>query len=230
MKTVQLREVSKSYDRTFALHRVSTSFHAGTMTALLGGNGAGKTTLLNILATLDTPSNGSIHYDKIAWKNFARKHRTQIGWVSHDSLIYDELTGRENLEFYARMYGISKPEQLTEHWLKRVGLTDAADRRASAYSRGMRQRLTIARALLHEPRLVLLDEPTTGLDQNGIRDVSELFTELRNDGRIVVLITHDHHVLDGRIDRLVILKRGKLTFDDHAQTAAEILDAYQQFS
>lgn len=230
MNTVQLREVSKSYDRTFALHRVSTSFHAGTITALLGGNGAGKTTLLNILATLDAPSQGKILYDTTPWKTFAKNARAHIGWVSHDSLLYDELTGRENLEFYARMYGLKAPEKLTEHWLKRVGLTHAADRRASTYSRGMRQRLTIARALLHNPRLVLLDEPTTGLDQNAIHTVSEIFTELRDDGRIVVLITHDHHVLENRIDRLLVLKRGKITFDDHAQTTAEILDAYQQFS
>ncbi|MBA2661911.1 MAG: ABC transporter ATP-binding protein [Bradymonadaceae bacterium] len=230
MNTVHLRSLSRSYGRLFALHRVTTSLHAGSITAILGGNGAGKTTLINILATLDSPTAGEVLYDACSWSHFARRHRARIGWVSHDSLLYDELSGRENLQFYARMYGLKHPEEIAQRWLERVGMNEAADRRVATYSRGMRQRLTVARALIHEPSLVLFDEPTSGLDQQGINEVGALLAELREAGRIVVLITHDFHVLDANIDRLLILKRGKLTFDEDAHSSAEILDAYAKFA
>ncbi|MFU8806624.1 MAG: ABC transporter ATP-binding protein [Bradymonadaceae bacterium] len=230
MKSIELRSLSRHYGRNFALHRVSTSFRAGQLTAILGGNGAGKTTMLNILATLDRPSQGEVFYGKRSWKDFARRGRAQIGWVSHDSLLYSELTGRENLLFFARMYGLKAPVELTEKWLENVGMTRAGDQRVDTYSRGMRQRLTVARALLHDPRLILLDEPTTGLDQEGTRQIIDLFSALRDQGRVVILITHDLGMLADRIDRLCILKQGKLTYEGEARSQEEILEAYEQFA
>lgn len=211
MKSVRLKSVSRVYGRTFALHRVSMELEAGTLTGLVGDNGAGKTTLLNILATLDKPSDGQVFYGQHDWTAFARRGRHRIGWVSHDSLIYGELTGRENLEFFATMYGLDDPDALAERWLERVGLTRAADRRVHAYSRGMKQRLTLARALLHQPAMLLLDEPMTGLDQDGRAEMAALFGELRQEGRLLVLVTHDLDMLEGLADRLAVLRRGKLT-------------------
>ncbi len=211
MKSIRLDSVSRVYGRVFALHRVSLELEPATVTGLVGDNGAGKTTLLNILATLDAPSSGEIRYGAHPWKTFAKKGRHKIGWVSHDSLVYPELSGRENLEFFATMYGLDDPAALAQTWLERVGLAEAADRRADAYSRGMKQRLTLARALLHRPSILLLDEPMTGLDQSGRRQIAEIFEGLRADGRILVLITHDLDILDGLADQLAILRRGKLT-------------------
>lgn len=227
MRRVVLREVSRAYGRSFALHRVSMQLEAGTTTLLLGGNGAGKTTLLNILATLDAPSSGEILYDALPWQRFASIGRQHIGWVAHDALVYDELTGAENLRFYADLYGLADAGAIAERWLARVGLSEFADRRVSAYSRGMRQRLSIARALLHEPRLVLLDEPLTGLDRDGRQAMAELIAELRDQGRIVVMITHDLGLDPGVVDRLAILRRGSLTYDGPA-AGAQILDKFRE--
>jgi heme exporter protein A len=122
---------------------------------------------------------------------------------------------------------VDTPAERAAHWLDRMGLTHAAEQRVDTYSRGMKQRLTIARALIHDPRIVLLDEPTTGLDQAGTRLVIDLFTSLRDEGRMLILITHDLALLAGRIDRLCVFKRGKLTFDDKVTTHQEILEAYE---
>ncbi|QDG53196.1 ABC transporter ATP-binding protein [Persicimonas caeni] len=227
MKSIRLQSVSRVFGRTFALHRVSLELEPGTLTGLVGDNGAGKTTLLNILATLDKPSDGEVHFGRHDWTTFAQKGRHKIGWVSHDSLVYGELTGRENLEFFATMYGLGDGAALADRWLERVGLTRAADRRVNAYSRGMKQRLTLARALLHEPAILLLDEPMTGLDQDGRREMSELFMQLRDEGRLLVLITHSLDMLEGLADRLAVLRRGKLTHFGPVEADEDVADTYK---
>lgn len=230
MKEVRVEDVSRVFGREYALHRVSLSFEAGTLTALLGGNGAGKTTLLNILATLEAPSHGEVFYDRNRWRAFARRGRRYVGWVSHAGLVYEDLTGRENLIFYARMYGLKEPAKLAQQWLERVGIAHAADRRVHAYSRGMLQRLSIARALMHDPALLLLDEPLTGLDRQGRKDVGELFAGLREQGKILVMSTHDLHALDGLCDRVAILKQGKLRHLGAATSGAQVLAAYEAYA
>jgi ABC-type multidrug transport system ATPase subunit len=228
MKRISLAEVSRVYGRSFALHRVDLEFEAGTSTLLLGGNGAGKTTLINILATLDKPSNGEVSYDGRSWEVMAKHGREQIGWVSHDSLVYPELTGRENLNFYANMYGVEDGDAITSRWLERVGLTDAGDKRVMSYSRGMRQRLSIARALIHAPRLVLLDEPLTGLDRDGRKLMLDMFAKLRDQGCILVMITHDLGIDHPLVDRIAVLKRGKLAYAGDASEDMNLLEAYRQ--
>lgn len=222
MKRVRLDQVSRVYERTFALHRITVDFNAGTATAIVGENGAGKTTLLNILATLDRPSSGTVRFGDRSFDEQARRGRDAIGWVSHDSLLYEDLTGAENLAFYATMYARPEPHALAARWLERVGLSDVGDRRVSKYSRGMRQRLSVARALLHEPTLLLLDEPLTGLDRGGRDALMDVFAEVRAAGAIVVLITHDLRVGREFVDRVLVLKRGKLTY--HGE--ADVLDAF----
>jgi heme exporter protein A len=213
--------VSRVYGREFALHRVSLAFPRNTVTALVGENGAGKTTLLNILATLDRPTHGTVRFGDQPFDSFTKTGRSKIGWVSHDALVYEDLTGRENLEFYGRMYGLETPDRLAEKWLERVGLDDVGARRVRAYSRGMRQRLSVARALLHQPPLLLLDEPLTGLDRAGRDLLMKLFASQRDRGCIVVMITHDLHVTRDLVDRVAVLKRGKLAYlgDDDVMEA-----------
>ena len=227
MRQVTLKEVSRAYGRHFALHRVSSTFEAGSITALLGGNGAGKTTLLNILATLDAPTKGSIHYDQNPWALFSKKGRQHVGWVSHEPLLYPTLTGRENLTFYARMYGLRDPHERLESLLAQVAMDAHADQRVENYSRGMVQRLTIARALLHDPSLLLLDEPLTGIDRQGRATIKALFESLRQQGKILVMSTHDLHILGDMCQRLDILKRGKLVFSERVTDTQDIIHAYE---
>src|SRR5690554_5492285 len=119
MTQIRLESVSRIYGRAFALHRVSLRLESGSLTAVVGDNGAGKSSLLNILATLDKPSDGEVFFGEHNWATYAKKGRHKIGWVSHDSLIYAELSGRENLEFFATMYGLNDPAKLSEDWLKK---------------------------------------------------------------------------------------------------------------
>ncbi len=228
MNRVLLEEVSRVYGRTFALHRVSLEFEEGTSTLLLGGNGAGKTTLINILATLDQPTSGKVEFDGRPWSTMAAHGRGQIGWVSHDALVYPELTGRENLHFYARMYGVEDTKKVAIKWLERVGLSDAADKRVSSYSRGMRQRLSVARALIHTPRLILLDEPLTGLDRDGRALMLDMFAKLRDQGCILVMITHDLGIDHPIVDRIAVLKSGKLAYVGRPTEDMDLLEAYRQ--
>ena len=228
MKRVHLEQVSRHFGRYFALHRVSMNLDAGTLTAIVGANGAGKTTLLNILATLDRPSSGEVLYDKYSWKVFSKQARHLVGWVSHAPLVYEDLSGLENLHFYASMYGIDAPEDKAREWLHRVGLADAMEHRVDTYSRGMVQRLTIARALMHSPELLLLDEPLTGLDREGRSDIAALFDEQRARGCILVMTTHDLHTLGGLCDRMVIMRKGKLVHDSSPENAEQVIRAYEE--
>ena len=227
MRRVQTKSLSRVFGRQFALHRVSLEIDAGTVTGLVGENGAGKTTLLNILATLDSPSSGDVRFDKLSWSQFSRQARHHIGWVSHDSLLYGDLTGRENLEFFGEMYGLDDLEENVPVWLDRVGLEDVGNKRVNAYSRGMRQRLTLARALLHDPDLLLLDEPLTGLDQAGRENIAELFSRLGDAQKIIVIATHDLAALQGLATHLTVLRNGRVTYDAGVDTDADLVELYR---
>jgi ABC-type multidrug transport system ATPase subunit len=216
VRRLSVQQVSRYYGRTRALADCSVAFTQGEIVAVLGPNGAGKTTLLRLLATLERPSEGCISMDAIEdtfrWRNAARRH---IGLVAHDSLVYADLTGRENLGFTARMYGVTTDNVAS--WLDRVGLTDAADRAVGTYSRGMRQRLSIARALLAEPDVVLFDEPLTGLDRGGQTFLWTLLRWLREQDRIAIVVTHRFEAPEGVFDRVVVLDRGRVRLDAPAQ-------------
>lgn len=230
MQRITLQSVSRVYGRLFALHRVSAEFPAGEITALIGDNGSGKTTLLSLLATLEQPSDGSIAYDDVDWDHFSNNYRDKVGWIAHDTLLYDELTGRENLMFYGRMYGATDLAATADRWLERIGLADDADRLVDEYSRGMRQRLTIARALLHDPDLLLLDEPLTGLDRRGRETVTDILAEMRDRQKIIVMASHDLHEISELADRLVILRRGKVSHIGDREEASDVADLYQQYA
>ncbi|RMG17535.1 MAG: ABC transporter ATP-binding protein [Deltaproteobacteria bacterium] len=214
--TVSIERVTRVYGRTRALAGVDLRLQSGTVTALLGPNGAGKSTLLHILSTLMLPSSGRIRYGEVDHGRAAETLRGEIGLVSHATLVYPPLSALENLDFFGRLYGVRGRKERARTLLRQVGLAESAwTRPAATYSRGMLQRLALARALLPDPRLLLLDEPFTGLDRDASVRLMEILRDVRGQGRIVLLVTHDLEGAAQLADRVAILSRGRI---------AEILD------
>jgi len=207
---LQFIDVSRTFGRRRALHRVSLTAEAGTITALLGHNGAGKSTLLSIAATLLQPSSGTVHYGGHAATNGAAALRARIGMLGHDLYLYPELSAAENLRFFARIYALPDVERRVVRGLEQAGLTERADDPVSSYSRGMRQRLALERALIHDPRLLLLDEPFTGLDEAAREALRDRLQTARAAGTIVLLTTHDVAAIANLPDRSVTLVEGRL--------------------
>jgi heme exporter protein A len=220
-RSLTFTDVSRHFGRRRVLNKVSLQCDAGEIVALLGSNGAGKSTLLSIAATLLDPSSGDVRYGDSSARAAGAELRGRIGVLGHDLSIYPELSAAENLRFFARAYGIVDVDGSVAAALRRAGL-DHRDDPCGRFSRGMRQRLALERALLHRPRLVLLDEPFTGLDDAATDALRERLRELRTEGCIVLLATHDLETIDGLADRAVLLLGGKLvTIPDGAGTLRE---------
>jgi heme exporter protein A len=207
---VRLVEVSRNFGRRRALNRVSLTARAGTITALLGPNGAGKSTLLAIASTLLSPSSGDVRYGDADARQGGSALRARIGLLAHDLYLYPELTAAENLRFFARVYGLTDVERRVGAALDRAGLAGRRDDSVAGFSRGMRQRLALERALIHDPRLVLLDEPFTGLDEAAREGLRVRLGEVRASGAIVLLTTHDTAAVAGLTDASVSLVDGRL--------------------
>jgi len=212
---VTVEGVTKVYGRQRALGGVSLTLEAGRLCVLLGPNGAGKSTLISILSTLTRPTGGEVRFGDTPHREAARSLRGAIGVVAHESFLYGDLTGRENLRFFLGLYDLRDG---SDELLARVGLDEAADRPVRTYSRGMQQRLALARALAGQPRLLLLDEPFTGLDRAGVAALRTLLAELRDDGRILVLVTHDLAAAGDLAQHAVVLRRGKVVADEVRST------------
>lgn len=211
---VRLTDISRHFGRRRALARISLTARAGDIVGLLGPNGAGKSTLIGILATLVAPTSGELHFgDSTAFGNAALRQR--IGLLAHELHLYPELTARQNLAFFARLYGLDAADAVPAA-LERAHLADRADDEVSSFSRGMRQRLALERALLHRPRLVLLDEPFTGLDDNAVSVVTDRLRRLAAQGCIVVMATHDLDLADGLVTRVALIRGGTLISDEPA--------------
>jgi ABC-type multidrug transport system ATPase subunit len=227
---VHIAKVGKRYGTERALAGVSLELTRGSMCALLGHNGAGKTTLLGVVSTLVRPNSGDVTYMSGDRKLAGAAVRGQIGLLAHASLCYGELSAIENLEFVAGLYDV--PTAGITALLDRVGLDPRArDRAARTYSRGMLQRLALARALLAKPSLLLLDEPFTGLDRDGALALGEQLGALKQDGTIVVVVTHDLEAIAGRTDHVAILRRGKLVCEDRSDasyTYDQLKDLYHR--
>jgi heme exporter protein A len=208
--TLRLIDVSRTFGRRRALNRVSLTVEAGTITALLGHNGAGKSTLLSIAATLLQPSSGRVEYGDRDAAAGAAELRARIGLLGHDLYLYSELTAAENLRFFARIYSLDAVERRVDAALERAGLAGRRDDIVAGFSRGMRQRLALERALIHEPRLVLLDEPFTGLDEAAREALRVRLRAARAAGAIVVLTTHDTAAIERLTDAAVSLVDGRL--------------------
>jgi len=206
---LELVEVTRNFGRRRALNRVSLTVEAGTITALLGHNGAGKSTLLAIAATLMQPSSGAVRYGEHA-STEGGSLRARIGMLGHDLYLYPELSAAENLRFFARLYTLPDVEGAVARGVDRAGLNERADEPVAGFSRGMRQRLALERALIHEPRLLLLDEPFTGLDGAAREALRDRLRAARAAGTIVMLTTHDLAAIESLADRSVTLVDGRL--------------------
>jgi len=208
--SLRLTDVSRTFGRRRALNRVSLTADAGTITALLGHNGAGKSTLLSIAATLLQPSSGTVRYGEHEAATAGSRLRARIGMLGHDLYLYAELSAAENLRFFGRIYNLPDLEPRIDAALDRAGLTARRDDQVSGFSRGMRQRLALERALIHEPRLLLLDEPFTGLDEAAREALRARLRAARSTGAIVLLTTHDRAAIEGLTDAAVSLVDGRL--------------------
>ena len=208
--SLQFVDVTRTFGRRRALNRVSLTADAGTITALLGHNGAGKSTLLAIAATLLQPTSGTVRYGDLPVTNGSAALRGRIGMLGHDLYLYPELSAAENLRFFARLYGIADVEGAVSRGVERAGLVERRDDPVAGYSRGMRQRLALERALIHDPRLLLLDEPFTGLDEAAREALRERLRSARAAGTIVILTTHDIAAIANVTDRSVTLVDGRL--------------------
>jgi heme exporter protein A len=208
--SLTLADVTLDFGRRRALNRVNVTFEAGEVVAVLGPNGAGKTTLLFVAATLLRPTSGETRFGTLPRDGGGGALRSRIGLVGHDLYVYADLSAAENLRFFARLYRVDQVEQRVGAALRSAGLDDRADESIAAYSRGMRQRLAIERALIHDPRLLLLDEPFTGLDEPSVDALKTRLRRLRERGCIVIVTTHDIEAVDGLADRAVVLRQGRL--------------------
>jgi len=185
---IEVRAVTRRFGATLALRQVSTSFEAGTLTFLEGPNGAGKSTLLAIVGTVLRPSAGSVWYEPFGDDQAqARRH---IGWVAHESHCYRELSGRRNVELVAQIHGVLNAPMQVERVVERVGAEAFADRPVGTLSRGQRQRIALARSLVHDPGVLLLDEPWTGLDVASVDRLEAVIREEVARGSLVVAVTH----------------------------------------
>jgi len=215
---VSLREVSKLYGRFAALRNVTADFAAGKLYLILGENGAGKSTLLRVIAGLIRPTRGQL---EVLGSKDIRSIGSQFGYMAHASMLYEELSGMENLQYFARLYGISDPA-ICEHAIRTVGLDPSLARRAGQYSQGMKQRMSLARAILNDPKLLLLDEPFSNVDVTSAREMARLLGEMRDHGRTIFLVTHQPALLERIADESVWMSAGEIILREHGVSAEAI--------
>ena len=213
---VHLKGVTKHFGTITALRGIDLELKRGCCLGIFGPNGAGKTTLLRILATLARPSAGTVHiagYDAV---KEGAKVRPLLGVLSHRTFLYGHLTAYENLQFYGRLFGLKQRAERITEVLQTVDLVTYAHQLVRTYSRGMQQRLAIARAILHYPKLLLLDEPYTGLDQHAVSRLHDLLVHLHAASCTIILSTHDLHRGLDLYDEIAIQCRGKIVYRGRA--------------
>jgi heme ABC exporter ATP-binding subunit CcmA len=196
----------KQFGRFAALRGVTAEFSAGKLYAILGDNGAGKTTLLRTLAGLSQPSSGEI---TILGASKFHDVCQQVGYMAHPSLLYDEMSGMENLEYFARLYGITSNTHCAEV-IRAVGLDPNLGRPVGQYSQGMRQRMSLARALLNDPKILLLDEPFSNVDNHSAAEMVQLLAHTRDQGKTIFVVTHQATLLEGAADEFVYMEYGQI--------------------
>ncbi|GAB1421859.1 ABC transporter ATP-binding protein [Anaerolineales bacterium] len=213
---LEVDQIVKIYDSVAVLKKVSFELQSGDFIALLGPNGSGKSTLLRLLVGLSKPSSGHIRMGGWRIPEEASQVRAHIGFISHKTLLYENLTAKENLTFFASLYGLDKQKatERIQFLLEEVGLSQRADSLVRTYSRGMQQRLSIARALLHEPDVLMLDEPFTGLDQDAAFLLEKLVQQTHAAGNTLIMATHQLERAARLVNRVLILNRGQVAYDE----------------
>jgi heme exporter protein A len=207
---LSIDRVSKFYGHFPALRNIQLKIAAGSTVALLGRNGAGKTTLLRILAGLSKPSEGNVRVRGADVREV--QNRRRIGVLGHGISLYDELSAAENLAVFARLYGYANPAKRAAEWLERVGLERVRDGLVREFSRGMRQRLAVARAFLHDPEILLFDEPFTALDDRAITVLQTLLNDAHAQGRTIIMSTHQLREALMLATHVALIQRGQLAY------------------
>ena len=204
---LQFQNVEKRFGKLYALRRLTLAIADGECVAITGRNGSGKTTALRVAAKLSRPTHGAIQYNGDS---------PRIGFVAHATMVYDELTAEENLSLFAKLLFVPEPRRIVAQLLEEVGLADRRTSLVRTFSRGMRQRMAIARALLNDPGLLLLDEPSTGLDPQGIRWLAATLRQLHESGRTIVMSVHGESEIASLATRGVRLDAGSVAADTAA--------------
>ncbi len=212
---VVIHDLVKQFGRFAALRGVSAEFSSGRLYVIQGDNGAGKTTLLRVLAGLARPTRGTV---SILGAHDVRSVCRKIGYMAHPSLLYDELSGIENLRYFARLYGIEEEGRCAEA-IRLVGLASSLARPVGQYSQGMRQRMSLARALLNDPDILLLDEPFSNVDVGSANEMVKLLSGMRDGGKTLFLVTHQPALLDGVADEFVFMEAGKIVNRNKERTS-----------
>ena len=225
---IETRALVKAYGLLPVLRKIDIGVERGEFVALLGPNGSGKSTLLRLLCGLSKPTAGSITVGGWDVPEEIAAVRAQIGLVSHKPLLYENLTARENLRFFARLYDLDDIDGRIARGLERVGLVKRGHDLVRTYSRGMLQRLSIARALIHDPDVLLLDEPHTGLDQDASATLDRLLLDAYAEGRTIVMTTHELDRAQRIAGRCLILSRGSLMLDASMHEIANLPARYTE--
>lgn len=210
MNAASIEHVWKFYGDYPALRDITFQVEHGAVLVLLGRNGAGKTTLLRILAGLSRPTRGKVTLFGQEVRDTST--RTRVGVLGHGIAVYDELSALENLQLFGRFYGVEEAEKKARYWLERTGLERAGDARVREFSRGMRQRLAVARAFLHDPSLLLLDEPFTALDDRAIAVLQDVIRSAKAEGRTIIMCTHQLREALELATHVALISRGRLAF------------------
>jgi heme exporter protein A len=214
---IEAKRLIKSYGEHYALRGIDLSVKWGDFLAIFGPNGAGKTTLLKVLATIVKPSSGDVSVAGFNLREDAVKVRHRIGVVSHQTLLYDDLSAYENLRFYGKMYGVPDLKDRINQLIAQVGLESRLHDPVRTLSRGMQQRLAIARALIHDPPILLLDEPGTGLDQHASAMLANIIISTLTGQRTVIMTTHSLEQGAALGNRIMIMADGKITYEESKQ-------------
>jgi ABC-type multidrug transport system ATPase subunit len=216
---IVINNLIKQFGRFAALRGVTAEFASAQLYAILGDNGAGKTTLLRTLASLSSPTRGTVN---MLGSSDPRAVRQQVGYMAHPSLLYDEMSGMENLRYFAQLYGIDDDRRCREV-IASVKLDPELTRPVGQYSQGMRQRLSLARAVLHDPKILLLDEPFSNVDIGSARQMVSLLAEMRHHGKTIFVVTHQPSLLEGAADEFVWMEAGKIVRRTRELQLAEAL-------
>ena len=225
---IEVKGLCKAFGRTPVLRDLDLEVPWGEVLTILGPNGSGKTTLIKILATLTRPDSGTVRVGGLEVTRRGQRVRRLIGVVTHDTLLYDDLTGYENLKFFARMFGLDRIDERVFDVVERMGVSSRLHQRVGTLSHGLKKRFTIARALLHDPAILLMDEPESGLDQEALALMEDIITDKTIPHRTVIMTTHNLERGLALGQRMAILSKGRIAYQESLEAvgAATLREAY----